>query len=227
MYHKVGPMPPGTKLRAHYVSLRRFSGQLRLLRLLKFQWCRVADLWSPEAPDRAIALTFDDGYRNFLTHAWPILQAGGMGGTVFPVTRLLGCENSWDTANGERPEPLLTIEELKELDRAGAEIGSHTQTHADLVAVDPGKARLEIEQSRRDLQAILTQPIDVFCYPYGRKSAESERLVTEAGYRFATSTIGGWNTESTNPLELRRTNVRRDTSPSVLLFKLLRDRKRG
>ena len=64
-------------------------------------------------PGRAVLITFDDGYLDFLTYAWPLLKSYGFSATVFLVTDEVGRSNSWDRVYGEEV-PLLGWKEIRQ-----------------------------------------------------------------------------------------------------------------
>lgn len=127
-----------------------------------------------DAPDKSIALTFDDAFENFATDAWPLLRDAGLPATLFVVTGHVGGDNAW----GGRPHPavptlpLLDWDRLGELAEEGVELGAHSRTHPSLPQVDAARLRDEMEGSRDDLAAKIGQVPTSFAYPYGAVSAE-------------------------------------------------------
>lgn len=227
MLHKVAACPAGTLVPGHYVSPSRFARQMRLLKRLGFTTVGLDDLFFGELPKRPVVVTFDDGYRNFHQHALPVLKELGFQSTVFLVANLIGGQNEWDVRQGDVPEALMTLAEIREAREQGTQFGSHTLDHADLNAVSEAEAWRQIAESKEVLETQTGAPVFTFCYPYGRKSAQTEEFVRRAGYRCACSTIGGLNTPETDRFALRRVNVRKDTTPTILLYKLLRDLRRA
>jgi peptidoglycan/xylan/chitin deacetylase (PgdA/CDA1 family) len=200
---------------------------MRLMRLLSFRTVGLDSLFEAPATGRPFVVTFDDGYENFATSALPILEEHGFTSTVFVVSDLVGQDNEWDASQGDVRERLMNRQQILDAVGRGTEIGSHTMTHVDLAAVSESEAERQIFGSKDQLQQLLGKEVRSFCYPYGRKTQKTEELVRQAGYRCACSTIGGVNSSETNRFSLRRVNVRKDTTPTVLLFKLLRDFRRG
>ncbi len=176
-------------------------------------------------PRKPVVITFDDGYENFLINALPILKSQNFVSTVFLVANQLGGTNEWDSRNGDVEERLMDVRQILEAHSGGTEFGSHTSDHADLNAVPKEEARRQIVDSKVKLEETLNLPIETFCYPYGRKNPEVEKMVAEAGYRLACSTEKGLNTDTTNPFALHRINVRRDTNVPVFIMKLLRGKR--
>lgn len=227
MLHKVAPCPKGSMVPGHYVSPGRFRAQMRLFKALGFETCDLDDLFDKPLPRRPLAITFDDGYENYLVNAVPVLSELDYRATVFLVAHQIGGSNEWDTRRGDAPERLMSLEQIRTAAKQGTRFGSHTLDHADLTQVSENEVRQQICGSKALLEELLGYEVGTFCYPYGRKSASVVQVVREAGYRLACSTMGGTNTPDTDRYQLRRTNIRSDTNLPVLLFKLLRDFRRG
>ena len=86
---------------------------------------------------------------------------------------------------GEGNRPMLTLGEIRDLDRAGVEIGAHTVNHPELDVLAEMAARAEIETSKRALEDGLGKSVPSFAYPHGYSSPTTRRLVREAGFRSA------------------------------------------
>ena len=93
-------------------------------------------------PGRAVIITFDDGYRDFLTEAWPLLAQYGFSATVFLVAGKVGRTNEWDHHYGQEI-PLLGWEEIRGLQKEGIEFGSHSMSHRPLT-------KLSVEETVRE-----------------------------------------------------------------------------
>lgn len=120
-------------------------------------------------PEKPIVLTFDDGFRNFYTHAFPVLNEYGFCATVFLVTDFCGKYNDWGGNPSDFPRSeLLSWSEIKELNDAGIEFGSHTKTHPDLTKLTPAEAEDEIVASKSAIEDALGHDTVTFAYPFGR-----------------------------------------------------------
>lgn len=199
------------------VAPRRFARQMALLRRLGYRVVPLDTLvatWEAgqlPAP-RTVALTFDDGYRDNLTQAWPVLGRFGYPATLFFVTGQAGGCNAWDQGTGRARVPLLTWEQVQRLDRAGFRAAPHTVTHPDLACLDPAAAAFELAESRRQLETQLGRPATLFAYPYGHHNPAVDAAVAAAGYRAAFSVRPGLNTLYTDRLDRRRVEIHRDDS---------------
>jgi peptidoglycan/xylan/chitin deacetylase (PgdA/CDA1 family) len=168
---------------------------------------------------RYLHVTFDDGYRDNLEHGEPVLRELGVPATIFVATAAIDGRATFDWF--ERQPPLLTWEELEELERGGVvAIGAHTRTHPHLPKVDAERAGDEVLGSRRDLEDRLGRPPAAFAYPAGLYGPRDVELVRAAGFRAAVTTRAGVNDHGTPPLELRRTMVYGEDSRADFAVKI-------
>jgi len=117
----------------------------------------------------AVALTFDDGFENFETQAWPLLRGHGLGATVFVVTERVGDVNNWSLgpATSVPQLPLLSWSALERLSAQGVTIGAHTQTHPNLRSCSDAQLQDELLGAANTLHERLGVQADTFAYPYG------------------------------------------------------------
>jgi peptidoglycan/xylan/chitin deacetylase (PgdA/CDA1 family)/SAM-dependent methyltransferase len=187
MYHRVAPTG-ASAMSAYRVTPEKFGEQLRSLRDSGYYSVGLED-WRAAAarrtplPGKAVLITFDDGYRDFFTHAWPLLKSYGFSATVFLVADEIGKSNSWDRAFGEEV-PLLGWPEIRQLQSEGVEFGSHSATHSPLTGLSPADIVHEAARSRAILQRELKVPIQAFAYPYGDVDPVVRHLIGACGYIF-------------------------------------------
>lgn len=165
------------------VTPETFRAQMRSLFERGILTASPADLLSNQGlePDRpAAALTFDDGFDNFYTQAFPILSELNMKATVFLVPGACGKPAAWSgQPQDHRARDLMSWSRIAELARAGVEFGAHTMTHPSLTTLPPGRARSEILESKQAIEDRLGTPVRSFAYPYGAESEGLRRIVAE------------------------------------------------
>lgn len=150
-----------------------------------------------------IALTFDDGFRDNLLHAAPIIAAHGLPATVFMIAGRMGECMGPDT----KMDRLLSRDELRALHGMGISIGSHTLTHPRLALLSASEQKREIHESKDILEQVLGAAVTSFAYPFGSSldyTATTRQLTQEAGFHLAASNRYGWNEENCDPYTLRR-----------------------
>jgi peptidoglycan/xylan/chitin deacetylase (PgdA/CDA1 family) len=196
-YHRVGPFRDGAPLkmnvapdafREHMSVLARRAHPVSLSEL-----AACAHERRP-FPRGAVAVTFDDGYKDLMEFALPVLKEFRIPAAFFIVSGGVGATDSWNRIEGLPHEPILSWDDLKRLRDEGMTIGSHSATHARLDALQGEALVEEVEGSRRELQSRLGIQVRHFAYPQGRFSPEAEAAVAGAGYS------GGWATRKGRPL---------------------------
>ena len=152
-----------------------------------------------------VAITFDDGYRDNLVHAAPVLDELGIPATVFVVAGRVGGRLDHDA--GLTDADLLAWDEIRQLRGGQIEIGAHTINHPRLVNLTLAQQRSEIVGSKERLERELGEAVDVFAYPFGSAldyNDDSKRLVRKAGFRLAVSNRYGVNGPDADRWALRR-----------------------
>ncbi|TSA22236.1 glycosyltransferase [bacterium] len=210
MYHRVLENPPTDSSHGIWVSAKQFADQLASLQRRGFETITFRDYdrfvrGEARLPHRPIILTFDDGYVDNYTIAFPLLQSFGFRAVIFAVADKDRRTNFWD--QDEQPAPLMSVSQLQELHRSGMEIGSHTVTHPRLPATSAEEAYFEVHDSRDSLEQLLGSSVLSFAYPYGDLSQNVKNLVDEAGYKYAVAADSGPINFYEDFLEIRRTQV--------------------
>lgn len=133
-----------------------------------------------ELPQKPVILTFDDGYRDFYTDVYPILKKYNVKAVAFIVPNFLNKPNNMDTWM------------LKELAKSNlVEIGAHTMNHSYLAGLPKKRVEYEVIESKKYLEKILGIPIVSFAYPYGAFDNQAIKVVQDAGFKTAVTTIHG------------------------------------
>lgn len=224
VYHQIAVAPPkGSPFRSLYVDPKAFSRQMGLLKLLGYTGLSMSALQPyllGEKRGKVMGITFDDGYLNNLTHALPVLQKHGFSSTCYAVSSLLGKTNLWDEHLGISQTPLMNEAQIIQWRAAGQEIGSHTRRHIDLTITEDDECRIEMGQGKSELEAVLEQSVDHFCYPYGRYEASHMAIADELGFLTATTTQRSRCHAQMNLLQLPRVTVLRSTSLPLFWMKI-------
>jgi peptidoglycan/xylan/chitin deacetylase (PgdA/CDA1 family) len=209
-FHKIGEPSPGGWDTWFYIPEATFAGYLSYLQGSAWQVIDLATFFEGleapnRLPERAVLLTFDDGYRSMRTVALPWLLRFGFPAVLFVPTDFIGGRNTFDDAEPE--EELCDWEDLVELERQGVSVQSHGATHRPLSDLTPAEQEEELRRSKTTLEAGLGKRVEVFSYPYGDDGVSSypygddgasspairkvKKMLKQAGYRAACLYGGG------------------------------------
>jgi peptidoglycan/xylan/chitin deacetylase (PgdA/CDA1 family) len=188
LYHHIGERSAGGR---YTVSAADFEAQMLALRAWGYTPIPISRLAAALAagaslPRRPVVITFDDGYQDVYTHAFPVMHSLGYPGVVYVISQQVGVGG------------YLNVEQLQELAAAGWEIGSHTRTHTSLRAWGANLER-EIAVSRQELETMLQAPVSSFSFPYGLTSQAATQWVKDSGYTAAVG-LGGLASHSLKTL---------------------------
>jgi peptidoglycan/xylan/chitin deacetylase (PgdA/CDA1 family) len=215
MYHKVNDLP-GNPLS---VPVSVFDDQMAQLRELGYTVVGLDDVLAhyaegAELPRLPVLITFDDGYRDNLEHAAPVLQRHGYPAVLFaPIAYL---DDALPLPHEERlaargvVNSTLDWGELAELEAAGIRIESHGISHRPLADLALDEAAREIVLSKLRLEDRLGRPVRSFAYVKGSEAHYKPvhlSLLRQAGYEVAFTSVSGSNDGGTDPLRLHRYNV--------------------
>ena len=160
-----------------------------------------------ELPEKAVAITFDDGFSKTFEHALPVLTRHRIPATMFIVADRIGEDNDWMHRRGMPRRQLMGAGQIRDMHTAGITIGSHTLSHPRLPECTPEIMRTEIADSKARLEDMLSRPVTHFAYPFGLYDDMTRQLVEQCGYHSACSTLSGFNNKQTDRYELRRIEV--------------------
>ena len=190
VFHNVAPHVAGRSAaaRAYEVPPAVFEEEMAYLRDRAFTVVPLSALvgaltGGPPVPARAVVITFDDGWVTQYLNAVPVLRRFGYTATFFVFTNPIG-----------RDTRFMTWDQLRELQREGMTIGSHSWTHPRMTGLSPRAIHDQVAGSRATLEKRLGTRIDFFAHPFGEHPPEIEAAVREAGYVAARGFPGGaWN----------------------------------
>ena len=185
-YHQITPEAPPANL-SYAVSVSQFERQMRFLHEHGYACLSLAELMrhsdnGQPRPRRSVALTFDDGYGSFFTHAYPVLRCYGLTATVFVVTNEIHRQS--DLKRGV-DRLYLTWEQIEALQQGGISFGSHTCTHSRLPDLSREEIQHELAASKECLEVRLGQEIQWLAYPYADSTSEIRKMAEETGYEAA------------------------------------------
>jgi peptidoglycan/xylan/chitin deacetylase (PgdA/CDA1 family) len=203
-------------------SPAQFARQMEVLKASGWDVVPLAELaTSPTNATRRVAITFDDGYEDFLSAAFPVLQQHGYAASVFLPTAYIG-----DRPREFKGRPCLSWSQVKELAKAGVEFGSHTVNHPQLHGLPEQILREEVYRSKQEIEERLGRAISSFCYPYAFPEHDRvfctgfRTLLAEAGYSYGVCTALGRVRSDSDQFFLRRLPVNTLDDERLLLAKL-------
>lgn len=214
MYHRITD-DPETGVAPYYrvaTSPRRFEAQLTWLAELGFTGMSLEDALAMTAAERQarrpVALTFDDGFRDFHTVAWPALRQHRYTATVYLPTGFIASPRKTF-----REHECLTWEEIREMRQTGIRFGSHTVTHPKLQRLSWDTLERETALSKEHIEQELQEPVRSFAYPYAFPQEDArftEHLVSllrHQGYQSCATTVIGRARAGTGAFCIRRLPV--------------------
>lgn len=200
MYHAIAD-DVDDKVHPYFRTVTRpatFALQVALMKRIGYRAITLAQaarlLDQPDAERdssiKHVVLTFDDGFRDFYTTAFPVLRDAGFNATVFVSSDFIG--KPFVTGRD-----CLRAGELRELCAEGIEFGSHSASHRLLVELPLEELVTEVSRSKLIIEDLSGSPVTSFSYPY-RFPEENlgftrslGRLLDTHGYRAGVTTAIG------------------------------------
>jgi peptidoglycan/xylan/chitin deacetylase (PgdA/CDA1 family) len=208
-YHRVHTMPAVGELDL-IVDPATFAAELAALKQGGYhtihQWQLFDALYKGYAlPSKPVIISVDDGYVDDVRTILPDLERYHMVATFFVIT-------------GRTTEPgFLDADQIRQLDRAGMDVGDHTAHHVDLRELSTSQLRAETAGSKHVLESILGHPVYFFAYPFGAFDDAVLQEIHRAGFTMAYTTQGGTTESTAAPLTMPRIHIGRDETPDGLL----------
>jgi peptidoglycan/xylan/chitin deacetylase (PgdA/CDA1 family) len=235
MYHMISNPKKGAKFNGLRVAPDQFERQLKWLQENRWHFITMKQLIDAgdALPSKSVALTFDDGFEDNYTNAYPLMKKYGAVGTLYLVHDRH--QRDWSTNkkahhnSGElMHEPKLSDTQVSEILESGVfELGAHTMTHANLSKLSLDEKRFEIETSKTRLEDMFNTEVSSFAYPFGIYDQQDVEIAKQSGFESAVTTEAGISTHSlSNPLELKRIKI--SGKDNFLAFRLrMKQGKRG
>ena len=235
MYHSISddPEPAHSPYYKVCTSPGRFAEHMQWLAEAGYRGVTLSEglAWlnapvpKPQTPnprsERLVAITFDDGFRDFHTAAFPALQRHGFTATMYLPTAFIG-----DERKSFKSRECLTWAEVRELSAAGMEFGSHTVNHPTLYKLSWDEIENELNDSRAMIEKRLGGPARTFAYPFAFPQENSHYTATLAdllrklGYANCVTTIIGRMAPGADPFKLVRLPANSADDRALLLAKL-------
>jgi peptidoglycan/xylan/chitin deacetylase (PgdA/CDA1 family) len=222
MYHKVPEQTLQTQHRI-FVTKDTFEAHLQYFKNQNFTTLTFKDLEAYRSgkkdfstfPKKPLVLTFDDGYVDNLTNAAPLLKKYDMKAVIYLLADHSLQSNSWDADGKEPLQPLMSLEQKKQLLDFNYEIGSHGFRHAKLTDMTEDEAYKELRDSKQELEKDFG-PISTYAYTYGITTPRAAELAEEVGYDFGVNTDSGGLHHEENPYAVFRINIFPEDGPAQL-----------
>jgi peptidoglycan/xylan/chitin deacetylase (PgdA/CDA1 family) len=215
MYHKVNDVPGNPVT----VPTSLFDEQMAQLRELGYPVVGLDAvlahyLRGEPLPAGATLITFDDGYRDTLEDALPVLRRYGYPAVLFVPIGYLGesrplPHEEYLAARGIFNRTLAWTA-LHELEAEGVRVECHGISHRPLTALSVDEAAREIALSKLRLENALGREVTAFAYVKGSEADYRPvhlSLVRQAGYRLGFTSVTGANGATADRFRLRRYNV--------------------
>lgn len=197
------------------VTPAEFERQMAMLKNAGFQTIAPEKLIaymndeSVMLPEKPILITFDDGYEDNYTQAFPILKQAGFRAVIFMVG-----------VNLDR-DKRLSSRQIQEMSAYGITFGGHSVTHQDLTPLTGTALQHEVRDIKKKLTQVTTYEADLFSYPYGYFNLTTWDEVAAAGYQAAFTTLPGLNSPKQDNIYLLRRIPIYSTTDFSSLFILL------
>jgi peptidoglycan/xylan/chitin deacetylase (PgdA/CDA1 family) len=202
-----------------------FSRQMRWLKSQGYKAIQLSDLLaglaSGQDMSKRVVITFDDGYRDFLTEGFAVMKQCGFTATVFLVTdRIRKTQMRYEGAD------YLTWRDVRELHAEGIRFGSRTVTHPDLRSMEPEQIDYELGYSKEIIEQELGAAVESFSYPFPfpEEDRNFARYIGDTlenqGFKNGVSNIIGRVQRKNNPFFLPRLPINSWDTPEMLRAKL-------
>jgi len=192
-----------------------FEKQLNYLNRIGFNTVSFDKI--DENKKKQIIITFDDGYKDVLKFALPILKKYNFTAICFLVSNMIGKQNSWDSLRHDfTPKNLMDTDDINEWINNGMYIGSHSHNHYDLTKLKKSELYKDLDFSKKTLEDKFGKKINNFCYPFGKVNKSVYDAVKKKFKTAVTINRSRYETNKHNLLLIPRI----DMGKNISLFKI-------
>lgn len=227
-YHSISPAPQKGQPHAAPTTTDPFTFRQHMRQLITGGH-NPADLsqvvvWLRDGvrpPDKTVIITFDDGRRDFYTHAFPVLQEHSLPATVFLPTEYVGVSR-----RSFKKIECLTWSEVRDIRKAGIRFGSHGVTHAGLGEVPRVEVMRELGVSKAEIERQAGETVSAFSYPHDFPQddaafpKEFRELLSKAGYACCVTSDLGRVKAGDDLYRLKRIPINSRDTPALFTAKL-------
>ncbi|WP_051931963.1 polysaccharide deacetylase family protein [Clostridium sp. KNHs214] len=157
-------------------------------------------------PDKAVVITFDDGYKDNYTNAYPILKELDLKATIFVVA---------DYITEGSSTIYSSLKELREMRENGIDIQSHTSKHRKLDKLSYDEQLQDLSLSKAKIEKLINSNVKFLTYPYGRYNNDTIKIAKKCGYEMAVTTHMGYCNIDNESFKVRRICVPGFTSMNI------------
>lgn len=201
------------------ISTNIFEKQIIFLKKLSYETVNFDEI-DPNKKNQII-LTFDDGYKDILINALPILKKYNFKATCFFVTNLIGKNNNWDNKKENyKIKELMNPDDIKEWYENGMSVQSHSHNHLDLTKLSNMEIINELEYSKKYLKEKFNIKSDVFCYPFGKVNRNVYEITKKIYKNAVTTNRSRYNINKHNRILIPRIDMGKKISLIKLYLKL-------
>ena len=197
MYHSIG----FDNYSIFRVTQKNFKEQMKYLHDNNYTTLSLDDVYNyftinKPLPPRSVLITFDDGYVDNYTSAYPILKQYNMKATIFMITN-----------NIDKSSSYLTSNQIKELISNGVDVESHTANHEQLDILSKDQLEKTLLASKNTLEGITNKQIKYIAYPFGKSNSQVAAISKKLGYKMAFTTPYHYTKKSDGLFNLHRISV--------------------
>ena len=209
MYHHIQNISASSNITEKNLSVSPaiFKDEIKYLSQSGYSGAVLDELFD-EYPQKRIVITFDDGYKDIIENALPVLKEYGFRGVVFVIVDNIGKSG------------YMNIGDLNILINNGWEIGSHSLTHPSLKKLSEDESKKQITESKKILENIMQTKINYFCFPAGKYNEDTIEILKSTGYVGAVTIEPGKENLKPNIFELKRIRIEANDTLSSFKAKL-------